>query len=127
VCARRRSSGSSRLLEDARIKLSVVASDSFGASGRAMLAALIAGERDPQVLAQLARGRLRAKRGVLAEACTGVFTDHHACLLARMLARVDAVDAAITDLDHRLDELITPNEFGKWAIRHTPGLVAAGR
>src|SRR4051794_40161936 len=53
-----------KLLEDAQIKLSVVASDIFGVSGRAMLAALLAGERDPKVLAELARGRLRAKRSV---------------------------------------------------------------
>jgi transposase len=97
-----------KLLEDAQIKLSVVASDIFGASGRAMLAALIAGERDPQVLAQLARGRLRAKRSVLEEAFTGVFTDHHAFLLAKMLARVDELDADIAELDHKLGELIVP-------------------
>jgi transposase len=97
-----------KLLEDAQIKLSVVASDIFGASGRAMLAALIAGERDPQVLAQLARGRLRAKRSVLEEAFTGVFTDHHAFLLAKMLARVDELDADITELDHKLEELTIP-------------------
>src|SRR5215207_1229599 len=52
-----------KLLEDAQIKLSVVASDIFGVSGRAMLAALVAGERDPKILAQLARTRLRAKLG----------------------------------------------------------------
>jgi transposase len=97
-----------KLLEDAQIKLSVVASDIFGASGRAMLAALIAGERDPQVLAQLARGRLRAKRSVLEEAFTGVFTDHHAFLLAKMLARVDELDADIAELDHKLEELTIP-------------------
>jgi transposase len=62
---------------DAHIKLSVVASDIFGVSGRAMLAALIAGERDPKVLAELARGRMRAKRSVLEEAFTGVFTGLH--------------------------------------------------
>jgi hypothetical protein len=62
---------------DAQIKLSVVASDIFGVSGRQMLAALIAGERDPKLLAQLARGRMRAKLSVLAEAFTGFFTDHH--------------------------------------------------
>ena len=78
-----------KLLEDAHIKLSVVASDSFGVSGRDMLAALIAGERDPKVLAELARGRMRAKRSVLEEAFTGGFTDHHGFLLARMLGRVD--------------------------------------
>src|SRR5215213_9383700 len=81
-----------KLLEDAQIKLSVVASDIFGVSGRAMLAALIGGERDPKVLAQLARTRLRAKLGPLAEAFTGFFTDQHAFLLAKMLARVDALD-----------------------------------
>ena len=72
-----------KLLEDALIKLSVVVSDIFGVSGRAMMAALIAGERDPEVLAELARGRMRAKTAALDEALTGRFTDHHAFLLAR--------------------------------------------
>ena len=93
---------------DAQINLSVVASDSFGVSGRAMLAALLAGERDPKVLAELARGRLRAKRSVLEEAFTGHFTDHHGFLLAKMLARVDALDADIAELDGKLEELIVP-------------------
>jgi transposase len=97
-----------KLLEDAQIKLSVVASDIFGASGRAMLAALVAGERDPKALAQLARARLRAKLTVLEEAFTGFFTDHHGFLLARMLARVDALDADIAELDRKLEELIVP-------------------
>jgi transposase len=97
-----------KLLEDAQIKLSVVASDIFGVSGRQMLAALIAGERDPKVLAQLARGRLRAKRSVLEEAFCGHFTDHHGFLLAKMLARVDALDADIAELDGKLEELIAP-------------------
>src|SRR5215207_4533844 len=81
-----------QLREVAHIKLSVVASDIFGASGRAMLAALIAGTRDPKVLAELARVRMRAKRSVLEEAFTGGFTDHHGFLLAKMLARVDLLD-----------------------------------
>ena len=93
---------------DAQIKLSVVASDTFGVSGRVMLAALIAGERDPKLLAQLARGRMRAKRSVLAEAFTGHFSDHHGFLLAKMLARVDALDADIAELDGKLEELIIP-------------------
>jgi transposase len=67
-----------KLLEDAQIKLSVVASDIFGVSGRAMLAGLIAGERDPKVLALLARTRIRAKRSQLEEAFCGRFSDHHA-------------------------------------------------
>ena len=72
-----------KLLEDAQIKLSVVASDIFGVSGREMMAALIAGERDPKVLAQLARARMRAKIPLLEEAFVGHFTDHHAFLLPR--------------------------------------------
>jgi transposase len=92
-----------KLLEDAQIKLSVVASDTFGVSGRAMLAALIAGERDPKVLAQLARGRMRAKRSVLEEAFTGHFSDHHGFLLAKVLARVEALEADIAELDGKLE------------------------
>jgi transposase len=68
-----------------------------------MLAALIAGERDPKVLAQLARGRMRAKRSVLAEAFTGLFTDHHGFLGAKLLARVDALDGDIAELDRKLE------------------------
>ena len=77
-----------KLLEDACIKLSVVASDIFGVSGRAMMAALIAGERNPAVLAQLARSRMRTKITELEEAFTGHFDDHHAFLLARMSCSV---------------------------------------
>ena len=86
-----------KLLEDAQIKLSVVASDIFGVSGRAMLAALIHGERDPKRLAELARTRLRAKRGQLQEAFTGQFTDHHGFLLATMLGRIDQASADIAN------------------------------
>jgi transposase len=97
-----------KLLEDAQIKLSVVASDIFGVSGRAMLQALLAGERDPKRLAQLARARMRAKLSLLAEAFTGFFTDHHAFLLARMLDRIDALSADIAALDARIEALIGP-------------------
>ena len=107
-CAPPRSSGWSRLLEDAQIKLSVVASDSFGVSGRDMLAALIAGERDPKTLAQLARTRLRAKRGLLEEAFTGHFSDHQAFLLATMLDRIDQASADIAELDRKIEEAIGP-------------------
>ena len=97
-----------KLLEDACIKLSVVAADIFGVSGRAMMAALIAGERDPEVLAQLARARMRAKITALEEAFTGHFTDHHAFLLGKMLARVDQIGADIAELDARIEELAAP-------------------
>jgi transposase len=111
-----------KLLEDAQIKLSVVASDIFGVSGRAMLAALVAGERDPKVLAQLARARLRAKLGPLAEAFTGFFTDQHAFLLGKMLARVDQLDADLAELDAKLQELIAPFAHAVERLDEIPGV-----
>src|SRR5919197_178474 len=97
-----------KLLEDAQIKLSVVASDIFGVSGRAMLAALLAGERDPKVLAQLARSRMRAKLGQLEEAFTGHFSDHHAFLLATMLARIAQASADSAELEAKIEEEVAP-------------------
>jgi transposase len=97
-----------KLLEDACIKLSVVASDIVGVSGRDMMAALIAGERDPQRLAQLARSRMRTKISLLEEAFTGHFTDHHAFLLQRMLGRIDAIDADLASLEAKIEEMVLP-------------------
>ncbi|MEU0284040.1 IS110 family transposase [Streptomyces sp. NPDC006195] len=97
-----------KLLEDAQIKLSVIASDIFGVSGRAMLAALLAGERDPTVLAQLARTRMRTKIGQLEEAFTGHFTDHHAFLLAIMLGRIDEISTDIATVETKIAELVAP-------------------
>jgi transposase len=97
-----------KLLEDAQIKLSVVASDIFGVSGRDMMAALIAGERDPKVLAQLARRRLRAKLSLLEEAFYGRFSDHHAFLLERMLGRIHQASADIAALEAKIDQEIAP-------------------
>jgi transposase len=111
-----------KLLEDAQIKLSVVASDIFGVSGRAMLAALIAGERDPKVLAQLARTRMRTKVGLLVEAFTGHFTDHHAFLLAKMLGRVDTLSADIAELDAKVEELIAPFVHAADRLDEVPGV-----
>jgi transposase len=104
-----------KLLEDAQIKLSVVASDIFGVSGRTMMAALIAGQRDPKALAQLARGRMRGKLADLQEAFTGRFSDHHAFLLAQMLTRIDALTTDIDVLDARIEEMVAP--FGDAADR----------
>ena len=111
-----------KLLEDAQIKLSVVASDIFGVSGRAMLAALVAGERDPKRLAQLARARMRAKLSLLEEAFTGFFTDQHAFLLAKMLGRVDALDADLAELDAKLQELIAPLAHAVERLDEIPGV-----
>ncbi len=87
-----------KLLEDAQIKLSVAVSDMFGVSGRAMMAALVGGQRDPRSLAQLARGSLRGKITLLQDALTGRFTDHHGFLLTQMLSRIDGIRADIADV-----------------------------
>jgi transposase len=86
----------------------VVASDIFGVSGRDMMAALIAGERDPKALAQLARRRLRAKLSLLEEAFYGHFSDHHAFLLATMLGRIDQATADIAALEAHIEAQIAP-------------------
>jgi transposase len=111
-----------KLLEDACISLSVVASDIFGVSGREMMAAFIAGERDTKVLAQLARSRMRAKIGQLEEAFDGHFDDHHRFLLARMLDRIDATDADIAAVDAQIEVQLAP--FGTAAARldEIPGI-----
>ena len=97
-----------KLLEDTQIKLSVVISDIFGKSGRDMLEALIAGQRDPHVLARMARGTMRKKISVLQEALTGHFRDHHGYLLRMMLDRVDGLTAQIEALTGRIEEVIAP-------------------
>jgi len=111
-----------KLLEDACIKLSSVASDIFGVSGRAMLDALAAGERSSKVLAQLARSVLRRKISALEEAFTGHFTEHHAFLLSKMLARIDALDADIAELDARIEAMIAPFASAVDRLDEIPGI-----
>jgi len=111
-----------KLLEDACIKVSVVASDIFGVSGRDMMAALISGERDPNTLAQLARSRMRVKITQLREAFTGHFTDHHAFLLARMLDRVDAINADIAAVEDRIGEYLVPFAAAVHRLDEIPGV-----
>jgi transposase len=95
-----------KLLEDALIKVSVVASKLDTLSVRDMLEALIGGERDPQVLASLARGRMRSKHDRLVQALTGKFDDHHAELARVLLDQIDALSAQIGKLTTRIEELI---------------------
>jgi transposase len=95
-----------KLLEDALIKVSAVASKLDTLSVRDMIEALIAGERDPWVLAGLARGRMKAKRAALAEALTGRFDDHHAELARMLLDQIDALTVQIAKLTGRTEELI---------------------
>jgi transposase len=99
-----------------------VATDIFGVSGRAMMAAMIAGERSPKALAQLARARMRAKISALEEAFTGHFTEHHAFLLRKMLTRVDQIDADIAELDAKIGELIAPHESAVRRLDEIPGI-----
>jgi transposase len=95
-----------KLLEDALIKLSTVATDLFGKSGRAMLEALIAGTRDPNALGDLALGKMRVKRAALREALTGRFDQHHAEIARMLLDRVDGLTIKIDQLTGRVDELV---------------------
>jgi len=95
-----------KLLEDALIKVSSVASTLDTASTRDMLEALIAGQRDPKVLAGLARGRMRSKHAALVEALTGRFDDHHAEPARMLLDQIDALTAQITKLTARIEQLI---------------------
>jgi transposase len=115
-----------KLLEDACIKLSVVASDIFGVSGREMLAGLVAGERDPKKLAEMARTRMRPKIGLLEEAFAGLpagsFDDHHRFLLARMLKRIDQTDADIADLDTQIAEHLAPFADAVARLDEIPGI-----
>jgi len=96
-----------KLLEDSLIKLSTVATDIFGKSGRAMLDALIAGERDPDALAELALGKLRSKRPALREALTGRFDQHHAELIAMLLDQIDTLTVKIDTMTLRVEQLLT--------------------
>ncbi len=95
-----------KLLEDALIKVSSVASTLDTLSVRAMVEALIAGQRDPKVLAGLAKGRMRSKHVALVEALTGQFDDHHAELARMLLDQIDALGGQIGTLTTRIGELI---------------------
>jgi transposase len=111
-----------KLLEDAQVKLSSVISDIFGASGRAMLNALVSGQRNPRALAELARGSMRAKDSVLQQALTGHFTDHHAFLLGMMLGRIDAITAQIATLTARIGQALAPCAAQVAQLDEIPGI-----
>ncbi|WP_019065462.1 IS110 family transposase [Streptomyces prunicolor] len=97
-----------KLLEDTGIKLSATVSNILGVSGRAMLEALIAGEHDPHVLADLAKAGMRRKTDALAEALTGNFTTHHAFLARAMLDRIDACTATEAKLGEHIEVMLQP-------------------
>lgn len=97
-----------KVLEDAGLKLSSVATDVLGASGRAMLDALVQGTTDPTTLADLARGRLRQKLPALRRALQGRFRRHHAFLVEQILAKIDFLDETLERITTELDERLSP-------------------
>ncbi|WP_434081489.1 IS110 family transposase [Sanguibacter sp. Z1732] len=110
------------VLEDAGIKLSLVATDILGVSGRAMIGALIDGERDPHRLADMALGKLRKKNAALIEALTGRFGDHHATLCQMMLEQIEHIDTAIRRLDTAIDTAIEPYRQIQQRLITIPGV-----
>jgi transposase len=101
-----------KALEDTGIKLDCVATDILGASGRAMLDALVAGTTDPDVLADLAKGKLRAKLPALREALAGRFEAHHALVIGAILAHLDFLDGQIDRLSEAIEEQLGPTGAG---------------
>lgn len=111
-----------KTLEGANLKLGDVAANIVGVSGRQMLAALVAGEEDPTVLAQLAQGRLREKRPALERALAGRMGPHQRFLLARQLAHLDFLDAAIADLSAEIAERLRPFAAEQARLETIPGV-----
>jgi len=104
-----------KVLTDAGIQLASVDADVLGKSGRAMLTALVEGTTDPQVLAELAQGKLRRKLPALWEALAGRFRKHHALLVSQLLAHLDYLDEALEDLAVQIEEALAP--FAREAAR----------
>lgn len=111
-----------KILQDAGVKLSSVASDILGKSGRDMLRALVAGSRDPEVLAELARGRLRAKIPQLQLALMGRFGANHALVVGEILAHLDYLDESIARLQDQINELIGPFVEARDRLCTIPGV-----
>jgi transposase len=111
-----------KVLQDAGVKLSSVASDVLGVSGRAMLDALVSGTRDPAVLAEFARGALRKKLPQLRAALHGRFGAHHALLVGAILAKLDFLDAAIAALTREIGVVIHPFAAAVELLRTIPGV-----
>jgi len=97
-----------KVLQDAGIKLSCVATRVLGVSGRAMLDALVDGTTDPEVLAELARGKLRLKLPALRDALEGRFSSHHALMVGKILAHIDYLDESIAELSVEIEQVIAP-------------------
>ncbi|MBC7896554.1 MAG: IS110 family transposase [Cytophagaceae bacterium] len=111
-----------KTLEDANIKITGVISNVLGMSGRTLLDALVAGETDPERLVELTRGRLKASRSELVEALRGRVRDHHRFLLKLHLAQIDALTAAVRDVEGRVGETLTPFRERTSLLTTMPGI-----
>ncbi len=111
-----------KLLEDAGVKLSAVASNVLGVTGRAILEALIAGERDPAPMAALAKGRLKVKTELLARSVPAGFNDFHATMARELLDHIDYLDLAVTRLDEDIDALMVPFVEARDQLDTIPGI-----
>ena len=111
-----------KFLEQANLKLSSVASDALGVSGRKMLEAIIAGEDNPEQLAQLARGRLKSKRAALEQALEGRVRDHHRFMLAEYLDEWEALGERIRRIEAEIDKQIRPFETAVALWQTIPGI-----
>jgi len=111
-----------KVLEDAGIKLSSFTSKVLTKSGREMIDALIAGQRDPAVLAEMAKGRMRQKIPQLTDALAGRFDEHHRLMCQAMLARIDQADATINELSDAIDGLLDPYEAAVTLLVTIPGV-----
>jgi transposase len=111
-----------KVLEGANIKLASAASDVMGVSGRAMLAALVAGQEDAGELAKLARGRLREKQEQLGQALYGRVGEHQRSMLARQLRHVDELDQLITEVDEEVAARLRPFEDKLERLQPVPGV-----
>ncbi len=111
-----------KALEDTGIKLDCVASDILGVSGRRMLDALVSGTTDPQLLAELAKGRLRSKLPALREALVGRFDHLHAVWIGAILAHIDFLDDQIASLTETIGEQIAPFEAAARLLLTIPGV-----
>jgi transposase len=111
-----------KLLETANIKLSSVATDVMGASGKAMLEALLSGNTDPAVLADLAKGRLRNKLSLLKEALEGRFRPHHRFLLGQILSHLDFLDEAIEEVSKEVETRLDPFSEEIELLKTIPGV-----
>jgi transposase len=111
-----------KVLEDAGVKLSSVVSSVLTKSGREMIDGLVAGQRDSTVLAEMAKGRMRAKIPELKDALAGRFNAHHALLCRAMLARIDQADATIAELTERIVALQDPHVAAVTLLVGIPGV-----